>query len=144
MTRSGRITHDSLRVRDSRFVDGVDQWFAASTSGARGAYAGITLTRPPMLTPLRLRRLAVANRVALADRRGDPAIDGMPARALQSHLVGLAMTGAGMIVTAPVAVSADGRITPECPALFSDAHRSAWSEIVAAIHAHSRPRWPWF
>jgi anthraniloyl-CoA monooxygenase len=140
MTRSGRITHDSLRVRDPRFVDGVDRWFAATTSSARGAYASITLTQPPMLTPLRVRGLTISNRVALADRRGDAAIEGMPSRGLRAHLVGLATTGAGMIVTAPVAVSADGRITPECPGLFSNAHGSAWSEIVAAVHAHSQSK----
>ena len=37
MTRSKRVTHGNLRVRDADYVAGVDRWFAASTAAPRSA-----------------------------------------------------------------------------------------------------------
>jgi anthraniloyl-CoA monooxygenase len=40
-------------------------------------------------------------------------------------------------MTEPVAVSAQGRITPGCAGLYSEAHLAAWKTIVGSIHANS-------
>src|SRR5206468_8884130 len=36
LTRSLRITHDNLKLRDPKFVEGVDRWFAARTAEQSG------------------------------------------------------------------------------------------------------------
>src|SRR5438105_1662090 len=61
LTRSGRITYDDLRLRDSRFGDAVDRWCAQKASGLHTIVAP-----PPMFTPLTLRSLTLSNRVVLS------------------------------------------------------------------------------
>ncbi len=97
MTRTPRITHQNLAGRDPEFVRGVETWFWAQA----GAAAEQRLVAPPpMFAPLKLRAVTLANRLALAP------IERWP-EASES--------GAGLIVTPPVAVCAEGRIDPEQP-----------------------------
>ncbi len=130
LTRSGRISYDSLRLRDPSFGDAVDRWFAASDSAL--------VAPPPLLNPLGLRGLTVPNRVALASASLGTAGDGMPTEAHRHQLTSRARTGAGLVITEPVAVSAAGRITPGCAGMYHQAHAAAWKPIVDAVHAHSR------
>jgi anthraniloyl-CoA monooxygenase len=46
-----------------------------------------------------------------------------------------ARSGAGLVLTEPIAVSAEGRITPGTPGLYRDDHVPAWRDVVAAVHA---------
>ena len=59
LTRSGRITYDDLRLRDQRFGDVVDRWYAnkaLSLSNTENSPATQTLfAPPPLFTPLTLR-----------------------------------------------------------------------------------------
>ena len=65
LTRSRRITYDNLRLRDDRFVDEVDGWFADEAQRQVGA-AEPPSPRPPMFMPFRLRELQLENRVVVS------------------------------------------------------------------------------
>jgi anthraniloyl-CoA monooxygenase len=141
LTRSGRITHLELEKRDPRFVAAVDRWFArtASHSGragpegqGRGGGAPL-LAPPPLFAPLTLRSLALPNRVVLSPASQDDAADGVPGQTHERALAQAAAAGAGLVLTEAVAVSAEGRITPGTPGLYSDAQAAAWSRAV--LHA---------
>src|SRR5205085_10701914 len=61
LTRSGRISYDDLRLRDTHFGDAVDRWFTRQASGH-----SLIAAPPPMFTPLKLRGLTLANRLVLS------------------------------------------------------------------------------
>ncbi|HEX9335551.1 MAG TPA: FAD-dependent monooxygenase, partial [Pseudonocardiaceae bacterium] len=86
LTRSGRIGHAELTVRDPAFTSRVDNWFGGDQN---------TLAPPPAFAPLRLGELSLPNRIV---RTGAP-------------------NGAGLAYGEFVAVTPEGRITPETPVL---------------------------
>ena len=98
LTRSRRITYVNLTQRDPGFVRGVDTWFGAMAAGSPDG--AMRLSPPPMFTPFRLGGLELANRVASQARR---------------DLNATAQTGTGLVISQFVAVSLDGRVTPETP-----------------------------
>ncbi|HEX2110178.1 MAG TPA: FAD-dependent monooxygenase [Gaiellaceae bacterium] len=102
LTRSGRITHASLTVRDPGFTRVLDAWFAEEQRPR--------VAPPPMFAPLRLAGRTFPNRVVVADEG--------------------AGGGAGLVLSEVVAVSAEGRTTPECRVLEDD----SLAEEVAAAH----------
>lgn len=53
------------------------------------------------------------------------------------HLGQLAISGAGMLFIEATAVSAEGRITPGCLGLYSDANEAALARVLAAVRAES-------
>src|SRR5437899_9008831 len=88
LTRSLRITHDNLKVRDPQFVEKVDQWYANEAEkqsraplaplgpgshpthhAPRTTHHAPQLPRtthhapPPMFTPFKLRDMLLSNRV---------------------------------------------------------------------------------
>ncbi len=70
LTRSQRVSHENLRLRDNAYLGGVERWFAARSGVASEA------APPPMFTPFRLRGMTLANRIVVspmdmysADRR---------------------------------------------------------------------------
>jgi anthraniloyl-CoA monooxygenase len=75
LTRSGRITHASLGIRDPRFTRALDGWFG-----------GREVSPPPAFSPFELRGVRFENRF-------------------------------GLVPSGLVAVSAEGRISPETPTL---------------------------
>jgi len=136
LTRSGRISYDELRRRDSPLVDAVDRWFYEKTTEADDPNAR-AIAPPPMLAPLRLRDLGLPNRVVVAASPTYTAIDGRPGEDYEAQLVALARSRAALVVTEPIAVSADGRITPRCAGLYRREHAAAWSRIVARVHGEA-------
>jgi anthraniloyl-CoA monooxygenase len=60
VTRSRRVTHDNLRLRDPEFVGAVDRWFACHAGSAPEQ------VRPPMFQPYRLGGLGLRNRVVVS------------------------------------------------------------------------------
>ena len=135
LTRSGRITYNDLKLRDARFGDAVDRRFSCHASSLAAMVAP-----PPMFTPLTLRSITLPNRVALAPRIACAARDGLPGDSYANHLIRCATAGAGLIIAGPVAVSADGRITPECPGIYTEEHMDAWAKIVQSIHKSTPAR----
>jgi anthraniloyl-CoA monooxygenase len=117
LTRSRRITHGELRMRDPDFV-------AALGDG------------PPMFAPFRLRSLELANRVVVSPMDMYSSVDGTPGDFHLVHLGARALGGAGLVMTEMICTSADGRITPGCGGLYRDEHTVAWKRIVDFVHAH--------
>ena len=134
MTRSRRVTHDNLRLRDPEFTGGMDAWFAGQTKRL-GLGPGDVV--PPMFQPFRLRELELANRVAVSAMDMYSAADGVPSDFHLVHLGGKALGGAGLVMTEMVCVSADGRITPGCAGMYAPEHETAWRRITSFVHDHS-------
>ncbi len=132
LTRSGRISYDDLRLRDTHFGDAVDRWFTRQASGH-----SLIAAPPPMFTPLKLRELTLPNRLVLSPLSTCPAQDGIPHDAYAAQLTGSALSGAGLILTEPTSVSAQGRVTPACAGMYDETHVAAWARIVESMHAAS-------
>ncbi len=128
LTRSGRISYDDLRLRDARFVQRVEAHLAAEWNGVR-------LPLPPVHLPFVVREVRLANRVVLRPSGACGATDGRAGRAHQEVMSGLAARGAGLVLTEVLAVSPEGRITPEDAGLYGEEQAAAWEEIVRAVHA---------
>ncbi|MFF5276207.1 bifunctional salicylyl-CoA 5-hydroxylase/oxidoreductase [Streptomyces sp. NPDC000133] len=122
LTRSRRVTHDNLRLRDAGFSAAVEEEF--------GCAAGT----PPMFTPLRLRGLELRNRVVVSPMDMYSAVDGVPGDLHLVHLGARALGGAGLVMTEMVCVSAEGRITPGCTGLYTPEQAAAWTRITDFVH----------
>ena len=143
LTRSQRVSHENLRLRDGGYLSGVERWFAsrAATSMAAGEPLGdSTSPPPPMFTPFRLRGMTVENRVVVAPMDMYSAVDGMPGEFHLVHLGARALGGAGLIVTEMTCVSSDGRITLGCTGMYNDGHVAGWRRITEFVHRWSRAR----
>jgi anthraniloyl-CoA monooxygenase len=90
------------------------------------------LTPPPWLTPLRLRQLTLANRVVVTPPPAYEAVDGTLSAGQQRVITDLAGRGAALLLTEPVAISADGRITPGDAGLYAEQHGESWAQLVTA------------
>jgi anthraniloyl-CoA monooxygenase len=134
MTRSRRVTHGNLRLRDPEFTERMDAWFAGDCK-RRGLGAGDAV--PPMFQPFRLRSLDLPNRVVVSAMDMYSATDGTPSDFHLVHLGGKALGGAGLVMTEMVCVSADGRITPGCAGIYAPEHEAAWRRITSFVHSSS-------
>lgn len=129
LTRSKRVTFDSLRRRDRRFLTGFEQWFAERDDGP---HAAARLSAPqPWQSPLTLGPTSLHNRIALTVSATElPAREGVVEAAACQVAADLAGTGAALVVLQGVAVQAAGRISPESPGLYEPRHAEAWSAYV--------------
>ena len=152
LTRSQRISHENLRVRDPAYVAAFERWFAgrrtldgmtapgATEAAIRAANAAPRATEAapppsPMFTPYTVRGLTLANRVVVSPMAQYSATnDGMPTEWHLVHLGSRAAGGAGLVFSEMTCVSPEGRITPWCPGLWMDAQRDAWARIVRFVH----------
>ena len=137
LTRSLRVTHQNLKVRDPVFVTKVDGWFAAQAARQSRVPVKTGAAPPPMFTPFRLRELLLANRVAVSPMSQYTAEDGTPNDWHLVHLGARAIGGAGLVFAEMTDVSADARISPGCPGLYQPEHAVAWRRIVEFVHRHS-------
>jgi anthraniloyl-CoA monooxygenase len=129
LTASQRIGHANLRLRDPKYVAGVERDLARRN--------GIEEARPPMFLPLRLGDLELVNRVVVSPMAQYSAEAGMPADWHLMHYGARAVGGAGLVVTEMTCVAADARITPGCTGLWNEAQRDGWKRIVEFVHGHS-------
>ncbi|HVQ09405.1 MAG TPA: bifunctional salicylyl-CoA 5-hydroxylase/oxidoreductase [Allosphingosinicella sp.] len=132
LTRSQRVSHENLRLRDKDWLEGVERWFQ---SRARGD--AVNEPAPPMFAPFRLRELELANRVVVSPMAMYSAEDGVPNDFHLVHYGARALGGAGLLYTEMTCVSAEGRITPGCTGLYAPDHVEAWRRIVDFVHANS-------
>lgn len=79
----------------------------------------------------RLRGLELANRIVVSPMCQYRAEDGFPTDWHLVHLGSLSMSGAGLLVFEATAVSPEGRISPACLGLWSDAHAEALARVIA-------------
>lgn len=129
LTRSLRITHENLKLRDPQFVQSLDHWFAKANDAP--------LDRRPMFTPYQLRGLRLANRIVLSPMCMYSATDGTPNDFHLVHLGSRAIGGAGLLMTEMTNVSREGRISPGCTGMYKTEHIGAWKRIVDFVHTNS-------
>ncbi len=135
MTRSKRVTHDNLRLRDPALVAKLDQWFAEKNGIPTG-----TPVPPPMFTAFKLRELTLDNRVVVSPMGQYSATDGLIDDFHLVHLGSRAIGGAGLVISEMTDVSADARITLGCAGMYKPEHVSAWKRIVDFVHQNSRAK----
>ncbi len=146
LTRSGRITYDDLRLRDQRFGDMVNRWNAnKAISQSSTRYSSVVQTQtifapPPIFTTLTLRSVHLSNRIVLSARSNCAAQNGMPVEAYTNQIQNAGSSGAGMVETEQVAISAQGRITPESAGIYNTDHVEAWKRVVEFIHSHTQAK----
>jgi anthraniloyl-CoA monooxygenase len=135
LTRSQRISHENLRLRDREWLETVERWFW------KRATAGISnKTAPPMFAPLKLRELTVENRIVVSPMDMYSAVDGTPNDFHFVHYGERALGGAGLVFTEMTCVSPEGRISPGCTGMWNDDHVAAWKRIVDFVHSQSKAK----
>jgi anthraniloyl-CoA monooxygenase len=131
LTRSQRISHENLRLRDAEWLGGAEEWFQHQA----GAKAGTA--RAPMFAPYKLRGMELKNRVVVSPMAQYKAVDGMPTDWHFVHYAERAKGGAGLVYIEMTCVSPEGRITPGCPGFYKPEHEQAWKRIVDFVHTET-------
>ena len=132
LTRSQRISHENLRLRDRRWLQGYETWLAAA--------AGVPATQPPvppMLLPLQVRGAYLKNRIVVSPMATYSAVDGLVQDFHLVHLGARALGGAGLVMVEMTSPNPGGRITPGCPGLWNDAQQAGLRRIVDFVHGQS-------
>ncbi|MDP5335511.1 MAG: bifunctional salicylyl-CoA 5-hydroxylase/oxidoreductase, partial [Paracoccaceae bacterium] len=135
LTRSQRISHENLRLRDPEWLASAERWFQTQA----GVPADAPL-RAPMFAPFRLRDMALVNRIVVSPMAQYKAVEGCPTDWHFVHYAERAKGGAGLVYTEMTCVSADGRITPGCPGLYAPEHEAAWRRLVDFTHAETEAK----
>jgi anthraniloyl-CoA monooxygenase len=134
LTRSQRISHENLRLRDPAWVAGYERWIAERAGVAVAADQPAPL---PMLTPYTVRGLTLKNRVivspTLLQAAGD---DGVPGDFHRVHLGSRALSGASLVMMEMTAVSPEARMTRADTGLWNDTQQAALAGIADFIHRH--------
>ncbi|MBL0890032.1 MAG: bifunctional salicylyl-CoA 5-hydroxylase/oxidoreductase [Gemmatimonadaceae bacterium] len=139
LTRSQRISHENLRLRDRAWLEGYERWFA-SRHAAQAAPPLSVDAVPPMFTPYTVRSVTLKNRVMVSPMAQYMAEDGVPGDFHLVHLGARALGGAALVMAEMTCPSPEARITPGCPGLWNDAQQAAWTRIVQWMHEHSDAR----
>ena len=134
LTRSQRISHENLRLRDKTFVSELETWYAGRASAVAQAPPK---PAPPMFTPFTLRGVTLKNRVVVSPMAQYSCRDGTPDDYYLVHLGSRAHGGAGLVCTEMVCVAADARISPGCAGMYAPEHRDAWRRIVDYVHRNT-------
>jgi anthraniloyl-CoA monooxygenase len=135
LTRSQRISHENLRLRDREWLETVERWFWKRATDGKS-----NKTAPPMFAPLKLRDMQVENRITVSPMAMYSALDGTPNDFHLVHLGQRAMGGAGLVFTEMTCVSPEGRISPGCTGMWNGEHAAAWKKIVDFCHANSKAK----
>ncbi len=133
LTRSQRVSHENLRLRDPAWLESMEQWFLNKSTGQSQADGE---TVPPMFVPFKLRDMVLKNRVVVSPMAMYSAVDGTPNDFHLVHLGARAQGGVGLIITEMIGVSADARITPACAGLYSENHIEPWKRVVDFVHSN--------
>ena len=131
LTRSQRISHENLRLRDPVWLEGYERWFAKR--------AGVKVPAgekppPPMFTPYRVRGMELSNRIVVSPMAMYSATDGLPDDFHLVHIGARAMGGAALVFPEMTCVSPDARITPGCLGLWNDDQAEAFRRMVDFVH----------
>ncbi|UVK43456.1 bifunctional salicylyl-CoA 5-hydroxylase/oxidoreductase [Mesorhizobium sp. AR07] len=135
LTRSQRISHENLRLRDAEWLGGAEEWFQRQAGAG-----GNSLRRAPMFAPFKLRDLRLQNRIVVSPMAQYKAVDGCPTDWHFTHYAERAKGGAGLIYIEMTCVSPEGRITPGCPGFYAPEHEVAWKRLVDFVHAETEAK----
>jgi anthraniloyl-CoA monooxygenase len=134
LTRSQRVSHENLRLRDKKWLEGVERWFQLQAPGGQDTDA------PPMFAPFRLRDMELENRVVVSPMAMYCAADGTPGDFHFVHYGVRAQGGAGLVYTEMTCVSPEARITPGCPGMYAPEHAAGWRRITDFVHRESKAK----
>lgn len=141
LTRSQRISHENLRLRDPRWMAHFENWFSRQDSNSDDiqplAEEEGASPVPPMWTPFSLRSVRLKNRIVVSPMAMYSCVDGVPGAFHFQHLLARALGGAGLVMVEMTCVAPEARITPYCPGLWNDTQTQAWKNIVQAVHTQS-------
>ena len=151
LTRSQRISHENLRLRDPGWLEGYEAWLQAKADPASGrpkpdqpprgaatraaAERGGSHPTPPMLLPLTVRGLTLKNRIVVSPMAQYSAVDGAVGDYHLVHLGARALGGAALVMVEMTSPTPEGRITPGCPGLWNDAQQAGFKRIVDFAHS---------
>ncbi|MBO1325080.1 bifunctional salicylyl-CoA 5-hydroxylase/oxidoreductase [Acetobacter sp. TBRC 12305] len=146
LTRSQRISHEDLRLRDATWLEAYERWFAQQAGdGARTMpispeKADTAPATPPMFTPWHIRSICVPNRIVMSPMAVYSAQDGLPNAFHHTHFAARSLGAAGLVFAEMTAVSPDARITPGCLGLWNESQLAAWKDLVGAVRnaGHAR------
>jgi len=144
LTRSQRISHENLRLRDARWLGGFEQWMARHQPApdrqdmpADEPAAPAVSAVPPMLLPLQVRNARLKNRIVVSPMATYSALDGVVQDFHLVHLGARALGGAALVMVEMTSPTPEGRITPGCTGLWNDAQEAGFKRIVDFVHAQS-------
>ena len=132
LTRSQRVSHENLRLRDKSWLEGMEKHLTKRVWGE-----DFDVAVPPMFLPYRLKDMQLSNRVVVSPMSMYSATDGMPDDWHLVHYGALAKGGAGLIYTEMTDISAESRITPGCTGIWNHEQEAAWKRIVDFVHTHT-------
>jgi len=132
LTRSQRISHENLRLRDPNWLRSAEKWFQEQAGVAADAPV-----RAPMFAPYKLRSMTLKNRVVVSPMAQYKAMSGSPIDWHLIHYGERAKGGAGLVYTEMTCVSAEGRITPGCTGLYAPEHEAAWRRLTDFVHTET-------
>ncbi len=135
LTRSQRVSHENLRLRDKSWLEHIEKALATHASGRPTADPV-----PPMFTPFTLRAMTLKNRIVVSPMSMYSAVDGLPSDWHLVHYGSLALGGAGLVYTEMTDISPNGRITPGCAGIWNSEQEAAWKRIVDFVHRHSESK----
>jgi anthraniloyl-CoA monooxygenase len=133
LTRSQRISHENLRLRDPKWLEGFERWLATHSGVKEQGERPV----PPMHTPFTARSVTLKNRIVMSPMAMYSCVDGVPGDFHLVHLGSRAMGGAGMVMVEMTCVSPEARITPGCPGLWTDEQGAAFKRIVDFVHQNT-------
>ena len=131
LTRSQRISHENLRLRDSNWLGGYENWLAKAGSGLN------TTGTPPMLLPFKVRDITLKNRIIVSPMATYSAVDGVVQDFHLVHLGARALGGAALVMVEMTSPTPEGRITPSCTGLWNEAQTHAFKRITDFVHTRS-------
>jgi anthraniloyl-CoA monooxygenase len=131
LTRSQRISHENLRLRDKDWVATAEDWFQRKAGEPTGT------AKAPMFTPFTLRDMTLDNRIVVSPMAQYKASNGCPTDWHFVHYAERAKGGAGLVYVEMTCVADNARITPGCPGLYAPEHEAAWLRLTDFVHAET-------
>jgi 2,4-dienoyl-CoA reductase-like NADH-dependent reductase (Old Yellow Enzyme family) len=92
-----------------------------------------------LFTPLKIGPVEVPNRIAISPMCMYSADDGSASDFHIQHLSRFGMSGAGLAVMEATAVTREGRISPGCLGLYSQANEEALARVIAIAINYDSP-----
>ena len=122
LTRSQRISHENLRLRDPAWLGHFESWLSGGHAVA------------PMLLPFKLRELQLKNRIVVSPMATYSAVDGVVNDFHLVHHGARALGGAGLLMVEMTSPTPEGRITLGCPGLWNDTQQHSFRRITDFVH----------
>jgi 2,4-dienoyl-CoA reductase-like NADH-dependent reductase (Old Yellow Enzyme family) len=95
-------------------------------------------SHPKLFTPIQLGGVTLPNRIVVAPMCQYSANDGSMTDWHLMHLGQFAVSGAGLTMVEATGVTPEGRISPGCTGLYSDANEAAMQRVVAFFRTLTR------